>query len=275
MRNEGFLKYDLHTHTSLCGGRDTHEQMVREAIKRGMHSIGFSEHSRISVLPNRGMRQEDEDFYRKEIERLRIVYGDQIRIFRGIEQDYYSDLPPLGYDYVIGSVHYLRVDGILCPVTGTAEEIRAIVKKHFGGDVFAFLRLYYQTVADLPRKTACDVIGHFDLIANINAQEPFFRESDRFYLGYVFKALDALIEQDVIFEVNTKALVDPCRRMPNPSLSVLQYLSAASAKIMLSSDAASSDELMRGFIQAAHLCKTLGFGSAAIYTENGWGRVCR
>ena len=95
MRNEGFLKYDLHTHTSLCGGRDTHEQMVRTAIDRGIHSIGFSEHSRISVLPNRGMRQEDECFYRKEIERLRSIYGDQIHIFCGIEQDYYSDLPPL------------------------------------------------------------------------------------------------------------------------------------------------------------------------------------
>ena len=41
-------KQNLHIHTTYAGGKDTPEEMVCEAIARGVDSIGFSEHSYIS-----------------------------------------------------------------------------------------------------------------------------------------------------------------------------------------------------------------------------------
>ena len=35
---------DLHTHTTYCDGNDTPEDMVKEAIKKGLLTIGFSGH---------------------------------------------------------------------------------------------------------------------------------------------------------------------------------------------------------------------------------------
>ena len=267
MRYKEFLRYDMHVHSSLCGGKDTHEQFVRAAIDRGMRTIGFSEHSRVSAL-GLGMTEDDERYYREEIDRLREKYGNQIRILRGIEQDFYSDLPPLGYDYVIGSVHFLRVNGEYCRVDGSEEEMQEVIRQYFRGDVFAFLRLYFQTVSELPRKTACDVIGHFDLIAN--TCKNFFDTSDHFYLGYAIKAIQRLVDENVIFEVNTKAFFDSEYRMFHPSTVLLNYILGCGGRILFSSDSISNGELTRGFFGAATVCRSMGVGSFEILTEKGW-----
>ena len=38
-------KQCLHTHSVMCDGKDTLEEMVLSAIEKGFDSIGFSEHS--------------------------------------------------------------------------------------------------------------------------------------------------------------------------------------------------------------------------------------
>ena len=38
-------KQNLHIHSTYADGKDTPEEIIQEAIKRGYDSIGFSEHS--------------------------------------------------------------------------------------------------------------------------------------------------------------------------------------------------------------------------------------
>lgn len=270
MRYERFFSSDLHTHSALCNGKDTHEQMIREAIGREMKTIGFAEHSRVSFAPLFGMTEESERLYQKEIARLRAIYGDRIRIVRGIEQDYYSDLPPLGYDFVIGAVHYVRVDGAYLEVAESPKLFRETVKRYFDGDVYRFLHLYFETVAKLPDKTACEVIAHFDLIAKQNGDGSFFDENDRRYRRYADDALDALIERNMIFEVNTHDFMSGFRRTPYPAPGFLYRIAEKGGRITLASDAVSAWEICAGFDYAAHICRAVGFGSIAVLTPNGW-----
>ena len=104
-------------------------------------------------------------------------YGDKIKILCGIEQDFYSEEPTEGYDYVIGSVHYLRAGEAYIPVDESPELLRAAAEKHFRGDLYALIEEYYRTLARVVEKTGADIIGHFDLIAKFNEGGALFDEA--------------------------------------------------------------------------------------------------
>ena len=44
------INSDFHTHTNLCDGRNTPEEMVLAAIARGMDCIGLSGHAMRSTF---------------------------------------------------------------------------------------------------------------------------------------------------------------------------------------------------------------------------------
>ena len=70
-------KQCLHTHSVLCDGKDTLEEMVLTAIEKGFDSIGFSGHSFMDIYADFSMSPEKAGQYRAEIARLQKVYGSQ------------------------------------------------------------------------------------------------------------------------------------------------------------------------------------------------------
>ena len=91
-----FTKSNLHTHTRFADGKHTAEEVVLSAIESGMEVLGFSEHSfhpHPDIYGMESIRVQQE--YRREIERLKAVYADRIKILCGIEQDslFFSGYP--------------------------------------------------------------------------------------------------------------------------------------------------------------------------------------
>ena len=102
---------NLHTHTTYCDGKNTAEEMVQAAIQHGAVTIGFSGHSPLIIHRTHeewSMRVQQTKDYHEEILRLRQIWGRQIEILLGIEQDCFSEAPDFPYDYIIGSVHYVQ-----------------------------------------------------------------------------------------------------------------------------------------------------------------------
>ena len=126
---------DKHVHTVFSDGKNTPEEVVLEAIACKMEVLGFSDHSYTAFDENWCMKKEDIPLYRACIAELRARYAGRIKILCGIEQDFYSEEPTEGYDYVIGSVHYLRAGEEHIPVDESPEILRAAAEKHFGGDI--------------------------------------------------------------------------------------------------------------------------------------------
>jgi putative hydrolase len=98
---------DFHTHTRYSHGRGTIEQNVRVAVKRGLRTIGISEHGPANI----GLGLKLEDFYkmREEIEKLKGIYED-IDILLGCEANIISldgelDIP----DYVLANLDYAMI----------------------------------------------------------------------------------------------------------------------------------------------------------------------
>ncbi len=102
------IRTDLHIHTTYGDGRNTPEEMVLSAITMGMERIGFSEHSSVPFDPLEGMTGDNVRKYIDEISGLKEKYRGRIEILCGIEQDFYSEQDVSAFDYVIGSVHYLK-----------------------------------------------------------------------------------------------------------------------------------------------------------------------
>lgn len=238
---------DLHMHTAYCDGKDTPEDMVLSAVDKGLDTVGISSHSYTFFDESYCMQKEDIPRYIAELRYLRAKYFDRIHVLCGVEQDYYSEYPTDEFDYIIGSVHYIKVGDEYIPVDESVEILRAAVQKHFGGDVYALCELYFDTVADVVEKTRCDIIGHFDLISKFIEREPLFDTEHPRYVKAWKAAADRLVTYDVPFEINTGAISRGYRTQPYPDEEMIAYIKAKGGRLILSSDAHSKENIAYKF----------------------------
>ena len=267
-------KSNLHTHTDFADGKHTAEEIVLLAIDAGMDVLGFSEHSFHTHPTVFGMKSpERQQEYKQEIHRLKEVYADRIKILCGIEQDSFSGIPTDVYDYVIGSVHYLSFGGELCAVDHSADVTLDAIQRHCGGDPIAYARAYFEAIARVEIDTQCDIVGHFDLLTKFDERAAIFDTSDPRYIKAGLEALDALLEKDVIFEVNTGAMSRGYRTTPYPAPIFLRRIAEKRGNVTLNSDAHHKDYLTYGFDKALQIVKASGIGSVLTMTSSGWKNI--
>ena len=249
---------DFHVHTNFCDGRDGPEEMVLAALELGMPRLGFSGHSYTSFDGRYCMSREGTEAYRLEVARLREKYAGRIEIFCGVEQDLFSDAPVEGYDYVIGSVHYLYAGGRYLSADVSEAGLREAIDECFGGDPYAMAELYYRQAAGLVARTGADIIGHFDLVTKFNEGGAIFDEDCPRYTAAAEAALDALLETGVPFEINTGAIFRGFRTSPYPSPRLLRRIAERGGRVVLSSDSHRSDALCFQFDECRELAASLG-----------------
>lgn len=241
------MLYNFHTHTTYCDGKSTAEETVQKAIELGLSKLGFSGHSYTEFDLEPCMSQEGTEQYKKEIADLKEKYKDQIEILLGIEYDYQSTESMDGYDYILGSVHYLFKDGeYLCIDYSRQAQIDA-VNKYYGGDYYAYIEDYYNAVADLYNKLKCDVIGHFDLITKYNSDGSLFDVNHPRYIAAWKKAADAIIKTPAVVEINTGGIARGHVKHPYPSYEIIDYFKSHGKKLIFSSDCHNKDFLLCGY----------------------------
>lgn len=270
----------FHNHTTYCDGKNTVEEMVQAAIDAGCKSIGLSGHSYTWFDESYCMSLEGVEGYRAEVARVREA-KTEIRVLCGVEQDYFSEESTDGFDYAIGSVHYVRVaadgstaaDGVMAEVPARVEENLAregkkpvgipgrdgevfldvdntedafldAVRQYFAGDAYAFCEAYYAQVEDVVRKTSCAFVGHFDLVTKFNEGDRLFDTEDARYRGPALAAVRSLCDQGALFEINTGAMAKGYRRTPYPASFLLDEIREAGGKVILSSDCHASSKLL-------------------------------
>lgn len=240
---------DFHVHTSYCDGENTPEEMIFAALDLGMSAIGFAGHSHTNFDECACMSLEETDGYEDEIRTLAMEFGDQIEVFCGIEQDYYSEEATDRWDYVIGSVHYLPSQ---LSFDDTELMLQQAIEGEYGGDVYSLCEDYYRLLADVVRKTNADVIGHFDLVCKFNRggerqrQGKYFDEGNPRYIAAWQKAADTLLETGKPFEINYGAVIKEYRTEPYPSVAIQNYLAERGGRFIFSSDAHSEEGLRAG-----------------------------
>lgn len=260
---------NLHTHTTFCDGKSTAEELVRAAISLGMGSLGFSGHSYLPADPSWNMSPAATAAYRAEVLRLKEQYAGQLEIFLGLEQDYDSPAAADNYDYTIGSVHYVEKKGTLFCVDDSEEILASAARNLYDGDYAAMAEDYFARVADVPRKTGAQILGHLDLITKFNEDDRLFSTGGRYFDAAV-SAIESLVKTGILFEINTGAISRGYRTSPYPSGSLLRIIREKGGQILLSSDCHHADALLCAFDSAAALAKSCGFTESMILTEKGF-----
>ena len=240
------MLYNYHTHTTFCDGVNSPEEMVLEAIRLGMSELGFSGHAHMSFDSSYCMSLEGTEQYKAVITDLKQKYADKIKILLGIEQDIYSDDPLEGYDYVIGSVHYVCKNGQYLTIDYSRAEQERIIAEYYGGDQYAFVEDYFRAVATVYEKTKCDIIGHFDLITKFNEVGEMYDVDHPRYRAAALAALDALCATPAAFEINTGAISRGYRSTPYPDSFILEELKKRGRRLIFSSDCHNKDYLLLG-----------------------------
>lgn len=263
-------KQNLHTHSTYCDGADTPEEMIQTAIEKGFDSIGFSGHCYMYYVPEHRMDLEGTEQYRREITALKKKYAGQFDIFLGLEVDIFADIDKSGYDYLIGSVHYLRKDGKIVDFDKTQAVVDRIIREDFGGDGMAFAKLYFETVAQLPQYGKFDILGHADLIAKHCENICFFDEDSREYRHAAIEALEALAGKVPYFEVNTGAISRGYRTTPYPAPFLLKELKRLGFGAVVTSDCHDRRYLDCCYDDAYELLRTHGFHEQYILTKDGF-----
>ena len=228
--------FDLHVHSTFSDGENEPGEIVLAAIAKGVKTLGFSNHSYTGFDESYCMQKGRQTEYRKTINALKDAFSGRIKICCGVEQDFYSTVTTDGYDYVIGSVHYILKDGVYIPVDETAEILKHAAKEHFAGDMLGLCEAYFENAGRVYEKTKCDIVGHFDLITKFNEQEKLFDEADPRYINAYKKAVDRVIKGCKAFEINTGAVCRGYRTTPYPSESIRDYIRQKGGRFILSSD---------------------------------------
>lgn len=266
-------KMNFHTHTNFCDGKESPESMVLAAIEKGFTALGFSGHSYTYFDQRYCMSKEGVEAYIKEIFRLKEAYADKINLYCGIEQDFYSEEPITDFEYAIGSVHYIKKDGQFLFVDETAEIMKKDIQELFGGDPYAYAKVYFETAGEVLKKTKGDIIGHFDLLTKFNEGNRIFDTNDKRYREYGMNAIEALIPYDKPFEINTGAIYRGFRGEAYPSMDFLKEIKKCGGNILFSSDSHDGNSIGFRFEEAVKIALELGFTSALVWTPKGFEEV--
>lgn len=252
---------------------DTPEELVCRAIESGFSSIGFSGHSFTAYSKLFVQMGDHTEEYKKCVTELKERYKTQIEIYLGLEVDMYSGADLRGYDYLIGSVHYLRQNGVYIDFDKGIAQVENVINSFFNGDGMKYARAYYEALAQLPEYGSFDIIGHFDIITKHCESRSFFDMDSKEYLYAAIEAMEALKGKIPFFEVNTGAMARGYRTVPYPAVNLIKELKRLGFGVVITSDCHDKRMLEHGFDAATELLTECGYREKYILTKNGFEAV--
>ena len=259
---------DYHMHTPLCGHAVGEPLEYAEvAVEVGLEEIGFSDHAPFVHCedPNVTMSLKQLPDYYRMIEDVCKKYSNCLRVKIGIEADFipgYEEktkkiLEDYPYDYVIGSVHFIKDWGFDNP-----EERDRWDSK----DTDQVYRDYY----DLLRRSAQS--GLFDIMAHVDLVKKFGHLANADMTAEVKKTARVFKECGVAVEINTSGLRKPVKEM-YPSLKNLEIYAQAGVPLTFGSDSHVPSDVGRDFDKAFTMARKAGYGEYVLFRGRQIERV--
>ena len=238
------------------------ERYREAAEERGIAELGVAEHvhrfhAALDVWDHPFWRQYAADDLDEYVEFVR----EETDLKLGIEADYVAGredrmatlLDRHDWDYVIGSVHFLREHAVDLPgaydVWGRGESPERLWRR------------YFQTVAEAARTGAYDVMAHPDLVKVWGARRPV---PDGDLRRYYEPAVEAFAEVGVAVEVSTAGLRKPVGEI-YPSRPFLEMVVEAGCPVALSSDAHQPEHIGHEYERAIELLSEVGVTQLAVF----------
>ena len=260
---------NLHTHSTFCDGKNTLKEMCDRAVELGFDSIGFSRHACMPFNSIYCKGGEAIVEYKKLSSELKKEYEGTLDIFCGAEFDLFSIDPMDEYDYIIGSLHYLKEDGALVGIDRSPEEVQNVANKYFGGNGLELARHFYEQSVALCDITP-DIIGHFDLISKHAETLGLFDEDSKEYQSLAIEAVREISKKVKIFELNTGCVSRGYRKTPYLAPFIVKELKRLDCQITISSDCHDKDFFDCEWNTAKERLLDCGYKNIVILTKDGF-----
>jgi len=247
---------DYHMHTLLSDGKNSHEEMIEEAIAIGLDEIGFSDHLCLKPVAW-ALSDVDIPVMAEQIEMLQERYKDRIAVKFGLEVDYLDGMEPeikhlidsLPLDYVIGSVHFIG--------DWNFDTDKSLYGKWTNDRLY---ELYFELIQKAARSGLFDIIGHLDIIKKFRI----YPETDQSEL--IERTLKIIKENKLVVELNTGGMDRPCTEF-TPSPTIVGRCYHHSIPMTITSDAHKTDQIGRHFETAVELIKSIGIRELVTFNK--------
>jgi histidinol-phosphatase (PHP family) len=241
--------------------RENAERYREAAAERGITELGVSEHVHRFA---QALEVWGHPFWRRwavdDLDAYCAFVRDETDLKLGIEADFVPGredrmanlLQGRDWDYVLGSVHFLREEAV--DMRGDWDVWRS-------GDPERVWRRYFETLGEAARSGLYDVIAHPDLVKvwGDGAPRP---EGD--LRRYYEPAVEAIAESGLAVEVSTAGLRKPVAEI-YPSRDFLELCLEAGSPVALSSDAHRPEHLGHEYERALELLGDAGVTEACVF----------
>ena len=237
------------------------ERYRETADERGIAELGVAEHIyRFSAALDiwdhpfwRRYAHDDLDAYCAFVrEETDLRLGIEMDFVAGREDRIATQLDGRDWDYVVGSVHFLRdrsLDTEDYSVWGTGESAEKVWRR------------YFETLAESARSGLYDIISHPDLVKVWGRAAP---TPDGDLRRYYEPAVEAFADTGVAVELSTAGWRKPVGEQ-YPSVAYLEMLVDAGCPIALSSDAHVAEQLGFEYERAVALLERVGVREIAVF----------
>lgn len=260
------LKFNYHSHSHFCDGKNTLEEMAVSAIERGMKYFGFSAHSPYPYENSFSLKPEDVDNYLTETRRLKQAYSSKIKLFTSMEFDYIPGISEgfeqksqeYGLDYIISSVHMVKGNGLWFIDGSKQETYDNGLEECFDGDIKKGVTAFYHQTNNMIIEEKPDIIGHFDKVKMHN-KDRYFLEDETWYRDLIMETLDVMKQNNVICEINTRGVYKGRSKDYFPQKNWIREMAKLNIPVTISTDAHNKDEVDKLFSQAWDDIKACGY----------------
>lgn len=236
------------------------ERYLAAAGEAGIQELGVSEHvhrfqQSLDVWDHPFWLQsarDDLDAYTEFVRETPLRLGIEMDYVAGREDRIANLLDSHDFDYVIGSVHYVRDKAVDHDVWDIWESI---------SDPDRVWELYFTTLAEAARSGLYDVLAHPDLVKVWGPERPEPQRDPRFHYE---PAVEAIAESGIAVEVSTAGLRKPVREL-YPSREFAEMCVDAGAAFSLSSDAHVPEHIGFAYDRAVEAMNDWGIGEIAVF----------
>jgi histidinol-phosphatase (PHP family) len=248
---------DYHVHTKASpDAKGNMEECVKEAVKRNVNEIGFSEHILLHhvndypYMPVQLMPTYVQNFLNfKEKSEIPIKLGVEVDFIPKDIEEIRKFIQKYPFDYVIGAVHFIG---------NWAVDYFPQIHEYLKRDILQIYREYFTLVMELCKCGLFDVLAHPDLVKVFG----FKPKTD--FSDILTETAEVMAKSNICAEINTRGLRRPCSEI-YPSEQFLKILYSYDIPIVFGSDAHEPKDVGRNLKEAISLAKKVGYTRTCVF----------
>ena len=247
--------------------QDNVERYRQAAEERGIDELGVAEHihrfsQSLDIWSHRWYRHwahDDVDEYVDFLRSAGLKAGIEADFLPGLEDRTANFLEARDWDYVVGSVHFLKDNAV--DVHGEPDWELWDIWRGAHADPNKVWARYFDTLGEAARSGMFDILAHPDLVKVFAGRVP---APDGDLRRFYERAMHGIADSDVAVEVSTAGLRKPVNEIyPAPAL--LEMCLDAGRPVALSSDAHRPEQLGHEYERAVEMLRGLGVTEIAVF----------